>query len=81
MQTEFPSASALPQKGGAGPNMGAGNSTRVLLCGWQEPNYLSHHLLLPRMCISKKLESGVEPGLKLRCSNTGYSCFNWYLNR
>lgn len=30
--------------------------------GWQGPMYLSQYLLFPKVCISKKLESEVEPG-------------------
>lgn len=32
--------------------------------GWQEPKSLSHHLLLPKVYIIRKLELEAEPGLK-----------------
>lgn len=35
-----------------------------LLCGFQESNYLSHHLLLLRVHISRKLASEADPGPK-----------------
>lgn len=34
--------------------------------GWQGPNYLVHHLLPPRVQISRKLESGTESGFEPR---------------
>lgn len=36
----------------------------VFLCEWQGPMYSSHHLVPPRVPVSKKLESVVEPELK-----------------
>lgn len=34
--------------------------------GWQRPTYLSHHLLSPRVCLSRKLDSGVQPQTQVR---------------
>lgn len=31
-------------------------------CGWQEANCLNHHLLPPKMCVSRKLPLGVKGG-------------------
>lgn len=36
---------------------------------WQGPKYLSHNNLSRRMYISRRLESGVEPGIKPRHPN------------
>nr|XP_051675607.1 uncharacterized protein LOC127483186 isoform X1 [Oryctolagus cuniculus] len=39
-----------------------------LPCGWQGHSYLNHHLLPPRACISRKLESIADLGLEPRHS-------------
>lgn len=40
--------------------------------GWQECSDLSHLLLLPRVCISKKLESAGRAGYWTKCSSMGW---------
>lgn len=40
-----------------------------LTAGWQGPNYLSPHLLPPRVSMSRKLELGVALGIEPRRSN------------
>lgn len=47
---------------------------------WQEPNYFCQHVLRSRMCLSRKLESGVEPGLEPRHSSMGYGHPKQWLN-
>lgn len=42
--------------------------------GWQKPNYLRHHLLPPRVCVSRKLEYKIELGIKPRHSYLGCRC-------
>lgn len=47
-------------------------------------DYLSHHLLSPRISVSRKLDSGAEPGLKpshcdVGCRHTNQR-FNWWPN-
>lgn len=34
--------------------------TKGLSCGWQWPQYLSHQLLPPRVCISRRLECNTQ---------------------
>lgn len=41
----------------------------VLLCNWQGPRYVTHHLPPPRMYISRKLEMEDEPVLEFRHPN------------
>lgn len=47
----------------------------IVPCGWEGPKYLRHQLLLPRVHISRALESGVELVLKpgTQIWNTGIS--------
>lgn len=47
--------------------LGAGNSTWM-----QEPSYWSCHLLFPKICISRKVESGAaEPGFSMDAGGPG----------
>lgn len=48
--------------------------------GWQAPTHLSCNLVPPRVCISRRLELGVEPALEPRNSNMGCRHPNWWLN-
>lgn len=41
-----------------------------LSCGWQESNYLEHHLLPARGRTNRQPEQGAEPGLEPRRSAT-----------
>lgn len=54
----------------AGPGQGGSwEFQRGLLCRWQKLNCLRHHLLSPRLSISRKLR--LEPGLRPRHSDMG----------
>lgn len=44
------------------------------------PEYLSHHLPLPKASAGRKPESGAEPGLGCRSSNTGCRCVEQHVN-
>lgn len=44
------------------------------LPGWQEPRYLGHPLLPPRVHISKKLALETELGLEPKHPGLGHGC-------
>lgn len=56
------SPNACSDWGWMGVEAGSRELSLGLLCGQQKPHYLSHHLLSPRICIRKKLESGARVG-------------------
>lgn len=49
--------------------------------GWQEPNYMTDHLLFLRICINKKLDVEPEPGIGLRYLDMGQKHVNGDLNQ
>lgn len=48
-----------------------GNSTQDFHRGYQDPKYLNHHLLQPKVCTSRKLEVVAQLGLTPRHSDRG----------
>lgn len=48
--------------------------------GRQKPNHLSHHVLSPRVCISRGLESGAELSLKFRNYSVEFQYPSHYSN-
>lgn len=55
----------------ARPKPAPGNGSGFLRW-WARTKYLSHHLVLPRVRISRKLDVGAGPGLQLVRSDTGH---------
>lgn len=72
-ETDLPPASSLPKCPTA--RSGPGVQNLILSPLWAAgTQQLCHHLLPPRICISRKLELKVELGLKPRHPNSGCKC-------